>query len=494
MGRTGATNISRELFRHLGRAKLDSILLLIANAIRGMFHRNEPVMTIPVTRFQGLLHQEGKITVTAWNLSDLAYLAIRESSDFQTWEPSVHDLMGLCNFFLAWDEDRSSAEFEGLTGDNWTLKFAVGFSQKQFWYQQLYRIREEFNRQVELLEVIPSEIGSRIDLSGVCEAVSGFDLRTLRTILFGLFSIAGKQSDLTQLTSDGTAANLHPALTARNVHQVAALYAADYQEFRQSPLHENHFYVKPIVRTTSNHLIAVNTYMFAKKVVDGPFWIIREHYRSSGSQAFVTAFGEYFERYVEKLLQHCLAPTCFARVPAPKTGEYADWFVYTKNYRLIVELKSSLAALMIRCLYPDIEAIRTYLQKFQKGVTQLDSTAQAYPDSGRTTIKLLVHFEALYFSDGVLRPLIVQTVKDKLMETERLYFCDIGEFEWFISLLGYSESVAESVLAAKINMESQPGAGREFAQVIPQITDIGNLYMYKTLNHWDAYIPGLVQS
>lgn len=355
--------MSKELFRHLRRAKLDSVLLLIANAIRGMFGRNEPVTTIPVRRSQGIFHQEGEVTVAAWNLSDLAYLAIRETSDFQTWEPSVHDLVGLCNFFLTWDEDRSRVEFESLTSDEWTLKFAIGFSQKQFWYQELYRIREEFNRQVELLEVIPLEIGSPIDLSGACAAACGFDLRTFRTVLFGLFTVARSQSDITRMIFDGTATNFHPALTAYNVYRAAAMYAADYQEFRDSPLLENHFYVKPIVRSTSNRLIAVNTYMIAKKVADGPFWTIREHDRSNGSQAFVTAFGEYLEHYVEKLLEHCLSPSRFARVPAPKAGEYADWFVYTENYRLIVELKSSVAALMMRRLYPDIQTIRAYLEK-----------------------------------------------------------------------------------------------------------------------------------
>ena len=40
-------------------------------------------------------------------------------------------------------------------------------------------------------------------------------------------------------------------------------------------------------------------------------------------------------------------------------------------------------------------------------------------------------------------------------------------------------------------MESKPAEGREFSQVIPRITDIGNLYIEKVLNHWDTYIPGL---
>lgn len=483
--------MSGEMFHYLRRIKLDRLLLLIAKEIRGMFNRNQPMRNIPVIRFDGPLYQKGNVTVTAWNLSDLAYLSIKASNDFRTLEPSVNDLVGLCNFFLAWDEGRSRVEFEGLSNDEKTLKFAVGFSQKQFWYQERHRIREEFNRQVELLEVIPSEIGSQVDLEGVCKEVTGFDLRTFRIILLALFSVAVTQSDLTRLTSDGSVLNIHPALTVRNVLQVAALYTGDYQEYRRSPLLENHFYIKPIVRTSSDRLLAVNTYMLAKKVADGPFWIVREHYLRSGSQTFVNAFGEYFERYVEKLLQHCLTPDGFARVPAPKSGRYADWFIYTQHYRIVVELKSSLAALMMRRLYPDIDSIRNYLDKFQEGVLQLDSTVQAYPDPTRTTIKLLVHYETFYLSDGVLRPLVVDAIREKLTDTERVYFCDIGEFEWFISLLGDSESVAESVLAAKIDAESQPAAGRDFSQIIPRITDTGNLYINKTLNHWDTYIPGL---
>ena len=43
------------LFHHLGRAKLDSTLLLISDAIRGMFGRKEPIMRVPVLRSCGPL-------------------------------------------------------------------------------------------------------------------------------------------------------------------------------------------------------------------------------------------------------------------------------------------------------------------------------------------------------------------------------------------------------------------------------------------------------
>ena len=484
--------MSRDLFWHLRSTKLDHLLFLIANAIRGMFDRNEPVMSVSAVRVDGFYPRSGNVTVTAWNLSDLAYLAIRESSDFQAREISVHDLVALCNLFLAWDEQRSQEELSGLSNDEFLMKFAVGFSQKQFWYQELHRLRHEFNRQVELLEVIPVEVGSSAELDAACVAATGFDVRTFRTILFGVYVVAGTQADIARITSDdGGATKLHPALTAKNVNTVANFYASDYTEIRKSPLAENHFYVKPVVRTSSSRLCALNTYLFAKKLADGPFWAIREHHRVAGSQAFVSAFGGYFERYVEKLLCHCLPHDRFERVPQPRRGTCADWFLYTSKYRLIIELKSSLAALMIRRLYPDIQAIRSYLEKFQEGVIQLDSTEQAYPDPSKTTIKLLVHYETLYTSDGVLRPMVVERVAGQVKNTNNLYFCDIGEFEWLVCIAGASESAAEDVLAAKIAAEPQPGAGREFAQVIPRVTDLANTYILKHIDHWGDYIPGL---
>jgi hypothetical protein len=487
--------VSRDLFWYLRRSKLDNLLFLIADAIRGMFSRNQPIMSVSAVKVGGLYPRTGNVTITAWNLSDLAYLAICESNDFRAHEPSAHDLVALCNLFLVWDEQRSREELIGLSNDEFLIKFAVGFSQKQFWYQELHRVRQEFNRQVELLEVIPAEVGTYAELDAACVLATGFDVRTFRTILFGLYAVAGTQADIALITSDdGGATKIHPALTAKNVNIVANLYASDYTEIRKSPLAENHFHVKPVVRTSSNRLCALNAYLFAKKVADGPFWAIREHHRLAGSQAFVNAFGIYFERYVEKLLRHCLRQDRFERVPQPRRGACADWFLYTRKYRVIIELKSSLAALMLRRLYPDIQAIRTYLGKFQEGILQLDSTEQAYPDPSRTTIKLLVHYETLYTSDAVLRPMVIESVIRQLKNPNNLYFCDIGEFEWLVCIAGASESTAEDVLAAKIAAEVHPELGREFAQVIPRVTELANTYILKSIDHWGSYIPALKQA
>ena len=206
------------LFHHLGRAKLDSTLLLISDAIRGMFGRKEPIMHVPVLRSCGPLRQKGKVTITAWDLSDLAYLAIRESNDFQPWEPSVHDLVGLCNFFLNWHEDQARTEFEGLSNDDSMLKFAVGFGQKQFWYQETRLDSRGIQPPSRTLRGNPVRNRIRGKTSrGLVWRSAALTSRRFVPILFGLFSLAQRQGDLGLMTFDGTASNVHPALTAWNV-------------------------------------------------------------------------------------------------------------------------------------------------------------------------------------------------------------------------------------------------------------------------------------
>ena len=481
---------NHRFFQLIRRAKLDILLFRIAEAVRGMFSRNTPIETVPVTRVDGPLQQEGNVTVTAWNLSDIAYLAICESHDFRSWEPSVHDIVAICNEFIGWDELRSKNELEDLNTDDWILKFSVGFSQKQFWYQELYRIVEDFNRQVELLEKIPKEINSNLDLDLACKDITGFEIQPFRALLLGLFVISNNQSDLTTFTFNGTASDFHPEVTPQNIKRIIDFYTADYREFRESKLEENHFFLKPIVRTSSNRLIAINQYFLARKIAEGPFWAIRDYYLKKDSAAFVNEFGLYFERYVENLLSHYLSPDSFYRIPDDVPGLKADWFIYTPKYRLIIEQKSSIAALMIKRLYPDLKSVKSYLKKFEEGVCQLDETEINFGDNNRITLKILLHFETIYISDGALRPQVVASVGSKIKTSERIFFCDISELEILVGILATDANKADDILDKKLLIEPEPfNVGKEFNQIISTIFKTENKYVRGVINHWVQYFP-----
>jgi len=232
--------------------------------------------------------------------------------------------------------------------------------------------------------------------------------------------------------------------------------------------------------------------MLAKKMADGPLWILRDYFRlNKNPQDFVNYFGELFEQYVEDMLATQLNKNQYDRIPESKKEKRADWFIYTKNYRIIIELKSSIAGIAIKTLYPDLKNIKTYLERLSKGVLQLDNTERAYPDTNHITIKILVHYETLFFSDGMLRPFIIEQLREKLNTTKNIFLCDIGEFEWFISVMSASEAEAELIIDKKIATQDNPKEGIEFSQIIPEISKTGNTYNNQFLNHLGKYFPGL---
>ncbi|MGA2379944.1 MAG: hypothetical protein ABSG85_11620 [Spirochaetia bacterium] len=455
-----------------------------------MFERNEPVMTVPAVRLDGLAPVPGNVTVASWSLSDLAYLAIRESNDFAPRVTSVHDLVALCNELTSWDETVAARELRDLSEKDTFLRFAVGFPQKQFWYQQVGLLPHEFCRQVELLEKIPTRIGSPLNLDEACRAETGLALRHFRVTLIGLLAYGIRATDMTYPTSDGTGLNFDDAMTLANMKTAIDYYTTDYTEARDSPNAENHFFMKPLVKSSTNKILNVNQFILARKATEGPFWAIREYYRKVASADFMNEFGKYFEQYVLDLLNTCLRPEQFERIPEKVGVKTADWIIHLPKYRLLVEQKAGLAALSLKRLYPKVGDIKDYLSHLAKGVRQLDVTEQMNSDS-RVTIKLLVHYETLYLSDGILRPATILEMTPPLASNERIFFLDISEFEWLVSIVGQDQTIAEAVIEKKLERESSPGAGREFYQVIPLVTEIKNTYVMDKIDHWHSYIPGL---
>jgi hypothetical protein len=493
-----AMDSSSDLYRHLRRYKLDSLLLSIGNITRQMMVNNQAIQPIDIIREKGAFQRKNKFILSAFHLSDLAYHAIQATNDFGNKQPSFYDIINLCNEYIKYDEYRSDVEYKELQTSDFLIKLGIGLSQKQFIYQEIYRIREEFNRQVEIIQEIPKKINSKLCLDEISYQNKdlGVSLSELRAILFALYAYNSDASDFTAITLNKSITHIHPAFTTANINRVIQFYSANYKDYRQSKLAGNHFHIKPIVRTSNNRFIVPDSYMLAKKMADGPLWVIRDHFRDNNSQSFVNHFGELFEQYVEDMLKSQLNINQYHRIPESnkrkRKDQRADWFIYTKKYRIIIELKSAIAGMLIKQLYPDINNIKKYTkERLSEGILQLDKTEYDYPDSHRKTIKILVHYDTLYISDGALRPLAVEQQKNRLINTNNIFFCDIGEFEWFISVMNHSEAEAELILDKKIETQDDPKEGIEFSQIIPRISKIGNTYNNQVLDHWGKHLPGL---
>jgi hypothetical protein len=484
-----------ELTKAIKSYKLDELLLNIGTRIRQLYDDQNPIATEMLELRQGLVVQRAPVTLTAWHLSDIAYLSILHTHDFANRIPSQKTIVELINLFHERDGQIGSEYLKSLSNEDAVLCFAIGFSQKQFWYQEPHRIRAEFNRQVEILEVLPFYSSRNLQLESVCREVTGFDLRTFRKLTFALYAVGARNTDMTNFRFVMEGDKLDDAITTTNVHRLMDFYTADYSQIRNSPLSENAFFAWPIIRTTTNRRIAVNEYFLARKIADGPYWVLRNYFMSLQSradqEAFVRYFGELFDLYFEKLLSFYFPQNMFNRVKEMPGSRNADWILRYSDWTFIIELKSAFLPLHARRNYPDPLDIKSYLPKLSDGVRQLDATAMVIGDHNHT-LKILVHYEPLFISDGVLRPLAVQECYTDLNSTERIFFSDLEDIEFLFQVMCDSPSVAQKVLLEKLYLETQDegtARGKEFNQIIHRNTEpMVNRFLNKHIDHYSSYI------
>lgn len=491
----GGLKTLMDIEQSLRRYRLDGLLHLIGTRIRKQFDEMKPITEEMIEQRDGILVRRGRLTIAAWQLSDLAYLAILNSHDFAHRIPSEKDLLELMNLFHERDSRVSRTWIESLDDEDKVLAFTIGFSQKQFWYQEPHRLRAEFNRQVQMLEVLSTQTAHDLGLNRICESVTGFDLRTFRKLVFALNAIGNRTTDLTHFTFDGTTEKIDQAITASNVYKVMEFYAADYQLIRDSPLGENTFFSYPIVRTATGRRIVVNQYLLARKIADGPYWILRNHFmflpNRADQESFVRHFGELFDLYFESLLEYYFTRDSFRRVPERADSRNADWILKYKEWTIVIELKSSLLPLPAKRNYPEPEEIRRFLPTLSTGVEQLDATACTIGDNDRL-LKILVHYEPLFVSDGVLRPLAVQMCSSKLASRTRIFFCDLEDIESLFQVMHDTPDLAQTILLEKLDLEHRDDGtaiGKEFHQVIERHEGQAiNRFVYNEIDHYSAYI------
>lgn len=484
-----------ELENEIQKYRLDELLLNIGARIRQLFDKQNPIDRALLDLQQGSVVRRGPVTIAAWHLSDLAYLSILYTHDFADRTPNQKTVVELINLFHERDGSIGSEYLDNLSNEDKILGFAIGFSQKQFWYQELHRIRAEFNRQVEILEILPRYSSCNLQLGSICSDATGFDLRTFRKLAFALCAVGARNTDMTNFRFIMEEDKFDDCITTKNVQRLMDFYTADYIQIRENALSENAFFAWPIIRTTTNRRIAVNEYFLARKIADGPYWVLRNHFMSLQSradqEAFVRYFGELFDLYFEKLLSFYFPHGTFNRVNEIPGTRNADWILQYSDWTIIIELKSAFLPLNARKNYPDPEDIKRYLPKLSDGVKQLDATAAAIGDHNHT-LKILVHYEPFFISDGVLRPLAVKGCEKELGSKKRIFFSDLEDIESLFQVMCDSPAVAETILLEKLHLETKiDGAaqGREFNQVIQRHVKIeANRFVINHIDHYSNYI------
>ena len=87
-----------DLQNTLQKYKLDELLVHIGDRIRQLYNNQKPVAQETLQQ-QNPLFSKGSVSLTAWQLSDLAYLAILHSHDFALLMPNRKTVIELVNLF-----------------------------------------------------------------------------------------------------------------------------------------------------------------------------------------------------------------------------------------------------------------------------------------------------------------------------------------------------------------------------------------------------------
>ena len=102
----------------------------------------------------------------------------------------------------------------------------------QFWFQKLHLIQELFNRDVELLEIIPAQLNTSINLNEIIQEITGFDMVLYRKLLLAVYT-SKKINGFININDHFE--KYDTRLNRGNINKTIKLLSANYQYCRQSP-------------------------------------------------------------------------------------------------------------------------------------------------------------------------------------------------------------------------------------------------------------------
>jgi hypothetical protein len=461
----------------ISKVKLNSFLQIVSKRISSIFQSNSHMQK--VTLHDAFDRELGEIYITPWDLSDIAFYAIKYSHDFNSWIPDTSEFNDICKEYLKYDEENDTDILEQEENDQKLMvKLFWGLSQKQFWYQNIHLNYYDYNRQVEMLEIIPLERSINLDLDKACLEITGFKVKDYRILLKVIAAISLQNCLLTSISIEPQVFN-NSIVTSENIKKVITFLSIDYNHVRKSPLREEVFQVKPFVTDIYGNVISINQYFILKKMTDGPLWAIRDAFKNKKTKVFLTEYGTLFEYYVEKLLKEFLKPGEYIRIKRNDNEKLADWIIYTDTYQIIIEQKAYLPEIGIRKKRPDYSKIEHYFAEYTKAFEQLSNTEKKYTTK-LTTIKLILHYDQLNIANGLIKDFFRKTISD----VENTFFIDIHSFEWLVTFYTRDKTIVDSMLTMKLqNERKENNHGYEFYQIIPELNANRWRILHGKFNH-----------
>ena len=482
-----------DLAKEIRKYKLDALLLLLAELSRDLYSSRNFMKEVEWNRYMSGSLFGFKQWLPAWSLADLSYLAIQNSNDYKSLNPTIQDIYKLNNILAGMGNEIAKKRREEIAREDMKTHILLGLSQKQFWYQEIIRggnLYYNFLRYYILLHQMPKYFPAHKSPDKDLLEITGFDIKSFSQLLMAGWAYNINVSPLMKIKISDDLKENYPTLTEENFQKCIDIFTADYAYYRKPGFPNNPLFVKPIIRTDTNKLIISNSFIWARKFYEGIYWIIRDKYMQQNSQTFFNNFGEYYERYTEEILAYYLTPDRYDRIATTGNSQKADWLIYTEQYILVVEQKSCLMTIALKDEYPSPHKLDEYLDNFKEAYLQIAETVKTINALGKKIIKLILHFEKFYLGEAVIKERMKYLYKNDVDGMSNYFFIDTGEFEKLIQVLGDDEEIFNKIIETKIDYEDNApiAEGREFQPIIDRVAKLKDI---RFLDRYDYLFEGL---
>jgi len=463
-----------ELNVELRKFKLDDLLLLLAEKSRQLYKDSKFLEKYVFERKIGRIKQQSKeLILPVWGLSNIAHRAILNSNDYRKQVPTSDNILWFNNLLTKVSDDEAKIMSGGKNFQELKTDLLQGLSQTQFWWQELtHKGRTVYNflRYYILLNEMPNFFPQYTHPNKELQQITNFGIKDFSKLLFAIYTLlitnSPEMTDVKKIKIDAQLVSKNPILTPENMFRCLKHFIADYNYYRKQDYPSNPLFFKPVISTDSGRVIISDTFIWGRKFFEGIYWILRDEYKRKNSTLFTTAFGDYYEKYVEKVLDHYLDKINFRKI---NEGGKADWIIFTDKYVLIIEQKSCLMAIAAKTEYPSEKALAVYLENLRKACHQLNNTISILRGDKRKIIKIILHFEKIYFKEVLIKEKLTEQCKGEFESLKRYYMVDTDEFELLIDTMSKDINMFYNILEKKIEYEDNPPppvVGQDFRHVI----------------------------
>lgn len=423
-----------------------------------------------------ILHGQRKVlvvTLSAWDIPDIAFLSIKNSNDYRNGNGQVY-IGQLVDQYRKYSNEHSAAENMKSADADGIFRTVLGMTAEQFFYQDRQWIADKISRDYYILVAATNfEHRHEIDVATIVNETFGCSIDDYIAILLAVFWLCLKHPDPLSAPEELYHRKENTILTKANIERIIQYYSCTYDDLRKLPLGKQLLYSKPFVQTQrTKATLSVSMFLIAMMLANGLYWLIRDYYLKKGKkskkndQTFVNAFGLLFEDYIKDLATKYCKHDSWRRLPASQKKKGADFLFDFGSLQVIVESKSALLKLDAKQQVPNVRSVDMFFEHTIK--ESYEQLVSSYDALTNTTDVPMIKVILLY--DEFSNTAIIERSMAEIFDTDSSCFVmTIRELEMLLYLhcndKAKEQMVVDQILEGIKMKDSRKNIGSIFTEL-----------------------------